>query len=108
VIVRSILSLEYVRASVAATEEGVAVDPTGDPLSFAFIPQGDLPTALTTFTAGSWEVDDSDVSNPVYYARILVGPGGTVTLAMGEHDIYLKVVDNPEVPVRWVDTIRIV
>lgn len=107
-IVRSALSLEYVRASVAATDQGDPVVVTGDPVAFAFLPWSELPTPATVFSAGNWEVDDSDPSNPVYYARILVGPGGTITLAAGTWDYYLKVVDNPEAPVRWVDTIRIV
>jgi hypothetical protein len=105
---RSALSLEFVRANISATEAGDAVTPTGDPISFAFVPIGTKPTTLTTFTAGNWETDDSDATHPVYYARILVGPGGTLTLAVGEYDYYVKVSDNPEIPVLWVDAIKIV
>lgn len=97
--------LEFVRVRVAATDAGDVVIPTGDPVSFAFVPQGSEIDGSTTFASGNWETDDSIAASPVYYARILVGPGGTVTLTSGVWDCYLKVTDNPEVVVKRVGTI---
>lgn len=108
--VRPALSLEYVRVSVAAADEdGVAVDPTGDTVSMAFVTEGEHVNGSTTFLAGTWETDDSDITNPIYYARVLVGPSGSyVPVAGTAVDVYVKVSDNPEVPVRKSGTVQFV
>ncbi len=88
------ISLEYVRVLVSASIDGATVDPTNDAVRFAFKTGGQQPSS-GDFLAGSWEVIGG-----VPYARILVGPGGTIQLAAGRYDVYLKITDNPEVPVR--------
>lgn len=40
-------------------------------------------------------------------AGILVGPGGAIELAEGKWAVWLKIIDNPTVPVAAVDTLTI-
>ena len=95
----SALSTQYVQVQVNNTE---GIDPTGDTVTFAFVgpyattsqAAENPPTSLTTWYTGAW-----DAGTP-YVARILVGPvGGTATLTTGAYQVYVKVVDSPEVPV---------
>jgi hypothetical protein len=44
----------------------------------------------------------------VYIAQCLVGPDGGVTLATGTYTIWVKVTDNPQVPVEPVDLLQII
>lgn len=91
---QSVVSLAYVRANITELVQGAPVDPTGDTVAFAFLPAGESPTSSTSFTAGSW-----DSGGPPYTAKCLVGPGGTIALPVGQYSIFLKVTDNPEIPV---------
>jgi hypothetical protein len=102
----SALSLEYVRVPVSATLSGVATNPTTDTVQMAFPATGVDPVA-GDWKAATWEPDTSVTPN-VYYARCLVGPGGTVTLAVGRWDVWLKVSDNPEIPARKAGLLQIV
>ena len=92
------LSTEYVLIPVQATKAGVSYNPTGDTVQFAFMP---TPTALpgvSDWVAGSWDTDTTNVIYP-YIAKCLVGPSGVKTLGTGTYVIYLKITDNPEIPV---------
>lgn len=91
----SSLSLQYVKVPVAATLAGVAVNPTGDTVQMAF-PTPAVPPS--NWYAATWETD-ATASVPVYLARTTVGPGGTAVLAPGMYEIWVKVTDNPEIPV---------
>ena len=42
-----------------------------------------------------------------YLAAIAVGPGGAITLKPGTYTAWIKITDNPTVPVAAVDTLRI-
>jgi hypothetical protein len=88
-------SLQYVKVPVAAKLAGAVVNPTGDVVALAFPTPGAPP--ITWYT-GAWETDSS-ASTPVYLARTTVGPGGTAVLAVGSYEIWVKVTDNPEIPV---------
>lgn len=101
----SALSLEYVRVAVSAEEDGVAVDPTGDTVQMAFPAQGVAPVA-GDWKAATWETD-ATTEPDTRYARCLVGPGGTVTLAAGFYDVYVKVTDAPEVPILKAGQLRV-
>lgn len=97
----SVKSLEYVKVQITATRNGAAVDPTPDTVKLAFPAVGTDPT---TWYTGSWET-----ASGIYYARCLVGPGGTVTLAEGYYDVYVQVTDSTEVPVKKAtDTLQVV
>jgi hypothetical protein len=95
----SSLSSEFIRSRVDAKENGVQVDPTGDAVSWAF--ETSKAAEPTSFTSGSWETDNTG-PDPVYYARIQVGPGGAIVLTDDTYWVWLKVTDAPEVPVRQV------
>jgi hypothetical protein len=92
----SVLSTEYVKVSVSARFAGAAVNPTSDAVSFA-LPLHGQPPVTGDWKTGSWETD-STTTPAIYYARLLVGPAGTVYPA-ATYDLYVKVTDNPEVPV---------
>lgn len=91
----SSLSTEYVRIRIVAEKNGAFIDPTPDTVQFSFPATGNP----TTWSAGSWETDTDTLGNKVYYARCLVGPLGTVTLTAGKYDVWVKITDNPEIPV---------
>ena len=94
----SSLSLEYVRVAVRATANGSAVDVSADTVTMAF-PLAGVDPSVGDWKTSSWETDATS-SPTVYYARCLVGPSGTVTLAEGTYDVWVKITDNPEVPAR--------
>jgi hypothetical protein len=89
----SSLSTEYVQVPVQATIMGVPYNPTADAVSLAFVVGNAYPTL---WYAGSWVT----TAQGNYLAQTLIGPanGGTV-LAPGTYNIYVKITDNPEVPV---------
>jgi hypothetical protein len=96
----SSLSTEYVQVPVSIIASGEPIDPTGDTVQFAFMKSG-KPTD-PDWVNGTW-----DSAPGGYLAQCLVGPAGDATLALGTYQIWLKVVDTPEVPVRQVGLLAI-
>ena len=96
----SALSKEFIRVPVTATEAGASVNVSLQPVAIAVIPTGTTPVTLDWKTA-EWEVD-ATTDPDTYYARLVIGPTSTnVTLTAGEiYDVYVRVTDNPEVPIR--------
>jgi hypothetical protein len=93
------LALEYVLIPVSATKSGSAYNPTGDSVQFAFMPTSTQVPQNTDWVPGSWDANTSNVLYP-YTAKCLVGPGSpAITLGLGTYVIYLKITDNPEIPV---------
>jgi hypothetical protein len=97
----SALSTEYLRYQVTATVGGNSYNPTSDTIQFAFPLTGVTPV---TWYSGTWEAIAGS-----FYARILVGPSsGVISLASGSvYDVYIKITDSPEIPVRKVSTITV-
>lgn len=92
----STLSAEKIRVLVTAHENGNPVDPTADPVFIALTTASASP-GEADFEIAEWE----DAGGGAYYARILVGPGSDVgVLSPGSYAIWVKVVDDPEVPVK--------
>lgn len=89
---KSALSLEYVRVRVKATEAGAPVNPTTDSVQMAF------PVIEVDPVGGDWKTAAWETANGVYFARCLVGPGGTINLPVGIYDVWVKVLTNPEQP----------
>ena len=94
-------STEPVQLSIAATVNGAVYDPSGDPVAIAFVPKqtsGPPPDPTSgEWQPATWEVDPG----PIFWASILVGPlNGGVPLAPGSYIAYVKVTDNPAVPVK--------
>lgn len=92
------LATEYVIIPVTATKLGAAYNPTADVVQFAFMPTPTQVPQVSDWVAASWETDATNVLYP-YAARCLVGPSGTITLGIGSYVIYIKITDNPEIPV---------
>jgi hypothetical protein len=102
----SVLSTEYVGFIVKAVINGNLYDPTGDSVSFAFLPLGSNPTSGDWMT-GSWGTATA-YGAPQYTARVLVGPGtGGHPLPAGDYVTWMKITDSPEVPVRVVGNLTI-
>lgn len=91
-------STEFVRFLVKARVEGQKYDPTTDVLKFSFPVKGSQPSS---WVDGEWETAGKD-----HYAMALVGPGGT-PLTAGDYDVYIKITDTPEIPVRHLEILRI-
>lgn len=90
----SAATTEYVRIPVSAKENGSVVNPTTDAVQMAFV-AADAAPGNTDWKTASWETDGS-----TYYARCLVGPSGDATPAVGSYHVWVKLTDNPEIPVR--------
>jgi hypothetical protein len=82
---------------VTATKAGVPYNPTGDLVQFAFMATPTQVPQVSDLVTGSWDVNPSSVLFP-YSAKVLVGPGGTITLGIGTYVVYQKTSDHPEVP----------
>lgn len=97
----STLSTRYLRCSVAATDSGVPVDPTGSVVTFAFM-DGETKPISGDFKTASWETTGSE-----YLARCLIGSGGAVTLAVGTYTVWIKLILAPETLVEAVGEVNI-
>src|SRR5580704_9714297 len=93
------LSLQYIGVPVrAALLTGAPYDPTSDTVRMAFMPQVTQVPQPADWQQAIWAAQPASVIYP-YAAYCLVGPGGTITLGIGRYVIWLKVTDNPEIPV---------
>lgn len=86
----SALSLEYVKVPVNAIVDGAPYDPTTATVKLAFKPLGVAPQA-GDWQTGSWETASGGTSSARYWARCLVGPGGTITLPVGQYVVWVQV-----------------
>lgn len=94
-------ALMYVNAVVTC----LGGNPTTDTVQMAFTTQGVNPQPSDWKTA-TWNTTVTLGANQ-YMAQCLVGPGGTVQLAAGSYQYWVKITDNPEVPELPVDLITI-
>jgi hypothetical protein len=93
---QSALSTQYVQVRVQGVSPDGPYDPTGDTVAFAFTPDGPPFTDPSEWTAGTWAV----YPGPQYWAQVFIGPdGGDIALAAGAWLGWLRITDNPEVPV---------
>ncbi|MDX3245843.1 hypothetical protein [Streptomyces sp. ME18-1-4] len=97
-ITQSALSREYVAVAITATVAGTPVNPTGDVVEFAFT-MGTAQPATGDWKTGSWDGTQPRTPGNAYIAHCLVGPGGTVELAAGRYTMWVRITDNPEIPV---------
>lgn len=91
----SSLTTEYVRVQVLASLDGVAVNPTGLTVDIAVVAAGVSPLS-GDWHAAAWET----ISQPwmtSYEVQFLAS-----TIAVGEYDVYLKIVDSPNVIVTYL------
>lgn len=103
---QSHLSTEYVLIPVAATNAGAPYNPTNDTVQFAFMPNAVQQPVTSDWVNGSWETVATNFIYP-YNAKCLVGPSGSTALTLGVYAVFLKITDNPEIPVRAVAQLTI-
>ena len=77
---------EYVHTTI--TIDG-ATPASSPPVDFAFLPTCATPDATTQWSPGEWVAGS---------ARILIGPAG-LPLAPATYSVWVRVVDDPEIPV---------
>ena len=92
------LSTQYIFIPVNVTENGSLYNPTSDTVQFAFMPTATQVPQSGDWIAGSWNAVAANILYP-YQAKCLVGPAGTITLGIGTYIIYVRITDNPEIPV---------
>ena len=101
-VTKSVLSTVFIPAKVSAHLFNTAVvyDPTGDVVEAAFKLPGVNPTG-PDWKAASW------VTTGVgrFFALCLVGPGpgAVLDLPAGTYKMWLRITDNPEIPILPVD-----
>lgn len=105
-VIMSVLSLENVRVPIAAKVEGAHVNPTSDTVVMAFPVAGEDPVA-GDWKSSIWSTDTTTTPD-TYEAICLVGPAGTIALAVGVYDVWVRVTDSPEVPAIRVGSLEIV
>ncbi len=82
-----------------------APSPLADVVQFAFKPIGVDP-GPSDWVTGSWV---PQTLNGQYLAQCLVGPeNGGVSLAIGSYVVWMKVIDNPEIPVFQAGVLNVV
>jgi hypothetical protein len=103
-LVISSLSCQYVVVPVTAEDDGSVYNPTSDVVQFAFTAGYGVKPADEDWLTGNW--DSNPVQGIYYNAKILIGPGATV-LAPGTYTAWIKVTDNPQIPVKQCGTVVI-
>lgn len=103
-IVQSQLSSAPVIIPVKATVAGVNYDPTGDIVQVAFMPNAVQSPGDTDWQSAFWIAS----SSPLYPQSVqcVVGPNG-VQLGTGRYQVFIKISDDPETPVRFCGELAI-
>lgn len=93
------ISLEYVLVRMDIPRD---VDPSQDQVKMAFMAYDETkPPLYSNAPAGSdWKTASWSNDGDSWAIQCEVGPAGATTLAPGEYVVYVKVVDNPEVPAK--------
>lgn len=95
-------STQYVQIPVSAVQDGDIYNPTGDLVQMAFITSGQPQSG--DWHNGSWTTN----LQGFFLAQCLVGPlNGGVVLSPQMYTIWVKVTDDPEVPVMPAGTLTI-
>ncbi|MGH9121396.1 MAG: hypothetical protein ACRDYC_05550 [Acidimicrobiales bacterium] len=96
---QSVLSTQYVVVVVNALKDGVAYNPTGDPVAIAILPSN----PATAPGSGDWKGATWETTPTAYNVLLLVGPsGGVLDLVQGVYDVWIRITDDPEIPVQLV------
>ena len=90
------LATLYYKVPISATSGGVAINPSGLPVVFAFMPQATQVPQVSDWVAGSWEAVPNNILFP-WSARCLVGPAGVIAPGTGVYVAYYKITSNPEI-----------
>lgn len=109
-ITRSVLDTDYLAYPIVIIgPTGQHLNPTADPVSFAFMPNpANANPGTSDWKPGSWYTS----INGGYTAQVLVGPanGGVVPVPVGAGlwNVWIRVTDNPQVPIWQIDTLQLV
>lgn len=103
-VILSVLATDYVQVAAAAFVNGSAIDPSNDLVEMAFTTVGARPGSGDWHT-GSW----TTAPGGTFLAQRLVGPGaGGVALGLGIYGWWVRITDNPTIPVAEVGQLQIV
>jgi hypothetical protein len=94
-------TLEYLPIWVRMKQNGAWLDPTSDPVETALTAQGVDPVG-GDWVAGDWTTDSSCTPHRFYARRTLNG------VAAGSYDVWCRITDDPEVPVRRCGTLKVI
>lgn len=83
----SSLSKARVQAAVQADSDGLPYDPTGATVEFSFVE--DKLANPSVWNAGTWDVTRIGT----YVAQCNVGPGGAISLPVGEYYVWIRITD---------------
>lgn len=108
-ITRSTLDTEYLTYPVSFIIGGVSQNPTGDTVAFAFMPNpANTDPGVSDWHTGQWITTGTGT----YQAQILLGPanGGLIPAPAGPGlwNVWVRITDNPEVPVQMIDLLQLV
>lgn len=87
----SALSTEYIRVPVRTTD---GADVTSAAVEMAIVSGRYTPPGDSDWHSASW-----DTTGAVAAASLLVGPDGVIELDAGAYSVWVRLTDNPEVPV---------
>jgi hypothetical protein len=92
-------TLDYL-VPVNATQSGAAYNPSADPVAFVFAATATYVPQSGDWISGGWDANPSSALYP-YNAKVLVGAGasGAAILGISTCIVYMRVTDNPEIPV---------
>lgn len=91
--------VKYIKSEIVVSINGAPYDPTGDQVDWAFVAPGEDRDAAS-WTAGSWET-----AGTRHWVRILVG--ADVVLARGTYSVYVRITDDPEIPLEHVGRLEV-
>lgn len=105
-------SVETIRIPVAALDSaGALEDPTAVGVEIGFSTDRDIEP--DTWHTAAWETSETvraavgaTVVNTPYKATVLVGAGAT-DLDPGDHAVWVKISDSPEIPVRYAGQLEV-
>jgi hypothetical protein len=100
-------SKQYIKCTVEGKDASGPVDPTVDPIAFAFVEPEGAPVSGTTWTNGTWETFEIEGFPDVYKARCLVGPGGAIELPIGSYDVFIKITHGLETVILKSDSLLV-
>ena len=98
---RSRLTTEYIRVPVTALGNGLPVDTSTDAAWLAF------PVRKSEPLDSDWQAALWESSAGQTYLAVLVGPACPFNLPIGRYDVWVKIADNPEIPVRKIGPVII-
>lgn len=87
---------------LAATENGITVNPTSDTVEVAFTNNGATPGGAGTaaWRTATWETDNTGPA-PAYDVVVTIGSSATGALTAGVYQTTVRVTHNPTVP--WIN-----